>query len=473
MSDHATIQDRYLELALEEVFHGGPDRGLADRILKAATVSAPPAAIPHGPSPEDSAAGPDPAPVLELAAYRPARPWWRYALEGTAAACVAGLLVLLLVPGDEAPGTTETAPVVAQQSKLPQGITAAPDAEYSSSAPGEAVTATAGWYVLSAGAPALVVGEQRVDDVQGRAIAVVGEVPTEAQVRANSTFLYQNNISEEQVMNMQWIKAGALALCVISGSAWVDATLVQAQDRQAKERKEKSPEGYLEQLRNELKELENKLQRVRNMEENDKKQDMIERIENAIEDKKDQIADVEERIAERKRREAEKKEGDGNAQRRKDAAEKEAAERKAREEKAREDKARREKAREAEETEEEREARKRREEFEEVAKEAERERERERKELEEEEKRRKRQAEEEEMKARKEREEAERKRKEGERKEGDRKEGERKEEKREDVRDAKRRKEAEDKARKEAEERERKEKEAEEAAKRKEGDRKR
>lgn len=480
MSDHAAIRERYLELALEEVFHGGPDSGLADSILKAASAGAPRAEVPHGPSPEDSAAGHEPGQLIELAAHRPRRPWWRYAIEGAAAACVAAALVLLLAPTDEPATQREETPVVAQKPPLPEGITAAPDANFAQAALGGGLTATAGWYVVTTDAPSLRVGEHSVEDVKGRAVVVVGGIPSEAQVRAMGTFLYQNDITEAQLMKMEWMKAGAMALCVVWGSAWVNDTLVKAQDREGKVREEKTPEAYLEQLRAEMKELKAKLERTRNMEDGEEKQARIARIENAIVEKEKQIESVEKRIAQRKGNEVEKKE-DGNAQRRKDAAEKEAAERKAREAKERE----------REETEEEAAERKRREELEEAMREAKREREKADREAAEAEKRAKREAEEAEMRARKEREMEGKKREEAEREARKREEAEREaakkneksEEKRaeepkrkESAREAKKREE-EERKRKEAEEKERKAREQENAQKkeperRKEGEKK-
>ncbi|MBK8205530.1 MAG: hypothetical protein IPK87_01930 [Planctomycetes bacterium] len=370
MSDAATQAElRYLELALDEALHGGPDTGLAERIIKAA--NAPPALAVVAEQPEaDVSAGEhlaEPA-QLQLApsVRRSARPWWRYALEGAAAACVAGLFLLLVIPSDPESTLRET-PETAHKPAPPEGIKAAPDAKFTQAASG-GVNATAGWYVVSQGAPALEIDGHRVEDVQGRAVVVVGKIPEEAEVRAMGTFLYQNDITEAQVMTMNWFQNGALAICLLTGSAWVDNVYVSANDKEVRE--EKSPEAHLEQLRKDIKDLEAKLERARGIENERERKQKVERIENAIADKKKELEAAELRIAERKRREAEKKEGgkdDNSERRRKDAEEKERKTREEREAKEREERARKE--RERDETDEE--ARKRREDFERVRREAE------------------------------------------------------------------------------------------------------
>ncbi|MCC7510859.1 MAG: hypothetical protein IT464_15985 [Planctomycetes bacterium] len=363
MSDAATQAEmRYLELALDEALHGGPDTGLAERIIKAAGAAPALAVVTAQPEVEVPASESldNPAPLqLAPSMQRNARPWWRYALEGAAAACVAGLFLLLVIPSDPESTLPQT-PETAQKPVAPEGIKPAHDAKFTQAASG-GVTATAGWYVVSQGAPALEIDGHRVEDVQGRAVVVVGKIPEEAEVRAMGTFLYQNDITEAQVMKMNWFQNGALAICLLTGSAWVDNVYVSANDKEVRE--EKSPEAHLEQLRKDIKDLEAKLERARGIENERERKQKIERIENAIADKKKELEAVELRIAERKRREAEKKEGgkeDNSERRRKDAEEKERKAREEREAKVREERARKE--REKNETDEERRARKTREE---------------------------------------------------------------------------------------------------------------
>ncbi len=374
MSEATTQAEmRYLELALDEALHGGPDIGLADRIIKAANAAPALTVVAKQPEADVPAGDPlhEPAPLqLAPSVRRRTRWWWRYAIEGAAAACVVGLFLLLVIPSDPEPADREM-PRTAQRPAPPEGIKPAPDAMFTQAASGS-MRASAGWYVVSHGAPALEVDGHRVEDVQGRAVVVVGRIPEEAEVRAMGTFLYQNDITEAQVMKMNWVQSGALAICLLTGSAWVDNVYVSANEREVRE--EKNPEAHLEQLRKDIKELEAKLERARGIENERERKQKIQRIENAIADKKKELEAAELRIGERKRRDGEKKdsevkEGDNAERRRKDAEEKERKAREEREAKAREERARKE--REKDETEEERRARKDREEFDRIRREAE------------------------------------------------------------------------------------------------------
>ncbi|MCA8913927.1 MAG: hypothetical protein KDB90_00845 [Planctomycetes bacterium] len=348
MSDQATyVADLLLEDTLDEIFHGGPNPELAERILRAANGVEETAAE-AAPAQE---AAPVPAPVAAKTPLRllpgglRARPWLKYALEGVVAAGIAALLILIVMPGTDTVPNPSTPSSVA----LPDSVAATNDAQYTSAALGGGLAelqVERGWYVLTDGAPTVVDDGHRVEDVEGKVLVKVGEVPTQAELTAMMPWLSTHQIEEKDMSAKQWIKVGALAVCVMAGSAFVDNQYVSAQDSDRKVKESDRPAVKLAELEKELDALKAKLERARGLEDGREKRQKIERIENAIEDKEAQIAAAKERIRNAKdgenkdsdrKRESDSKESD----RRKDAERKD-GERDAdaeRERKAREDEA--------------------------------------------------------------------------------------------------------------------------------------
>lgn len=318
MSDQETyVAELLLEDAMDEVFHGGPSTDLADRILQTANgvEEADAETVPAQEAPAETAEPVPAAPMKLLPGGFRDRPWYRWAIDGAVAACVAAVLVLLFVPN------TEVEPKPPQVSvELPAGVAATDDAQYIPGVLGDAEDALqveGGWYVLTNGAPAVMSGGHRVDDVEGTVLVKVGEIPNEEELAAQMPWLTTQNILEEDMSAKQWIKVGALAVCVMAGSAWVNDSFVMAQDsdRQDSDRKEDAdrPAAKLAQLEKELEELEGKLERARGMEDGRDKRQKIARIENAIKDKKAEIANLKERIRNAEgndRRDGERKESD-------------------------------------------------------------------------------------------------------------------------------------------------------------------
>ena len=365
MSDQeGYVAELLLEDAMDEIFHGGPSTDLADRILRAANgvEEADAEVAPAQKAPAETAEPVPAAPALSNVAgplkLLPGglrdRPWYRWAIDGAVAACVAAVLVLLFVPNNE---VEPKPPAVSVE--LPAGVVATDDAQYTSDALGGAPGALqveGGWYVLTEGSPAVTNGGHRVEDVEGTVLVKVGDIPNEEELAAQMPWLTTQSIEEEEMSAKQWIKVGALAVCVIAGSAFVNDSYVSAQDSDRRE-SDVRPAVKLEQLEDELEALEAKLERARGMDDGEEKRRKIARIENAIEDKKTAIANLKERIRNAKdndRRERDGRDGrdgargrdgkdgeDGKDARRKDRkdgddaarrARKEDAERKAREE---------------------------------------------------------------------------------------------------------------------------------------------
>lgn len=287
------LADLLLQDAMDEVFHGGPSPELAKRILSAANGEAP--------------AAETPVPPLRL--VRPTRrPRWRWALEGAVAAGIAAMLLLLLMPAGK-----DGVPTVPES---PTGVAATHDAEFK--APADAVSygesqdmlVERGWYLLSDGAPPLVHGAHRVDGVKGMVVVRVGSIPLGVEVQAVQPWLNKNGIEETEMLNGNWIKAGALAICVLAGSAFVDEQYVNAQgvERERKEPEKRDAADRVKDLEDEIKDLEERLEEARELENERERAARIKRIEAALEGKREDLRKMKERI-ENARKEAEKKEG--------------------------------------------------------------------------------------------------------------------------------------------------------------------
>ena len=271
-----------------------------------------------------------------------------WAIEGVVAAGIAALLILIVMPGtDSKPNPSTPSSVM-----LPDSVAATNDAQYASAALGGGLAelqVERGWYVLTDGAPTVVGDGHRVEDVEGQVLVKVGEVPTQAELMAMMPWLTTHQIEEKDMSAKQWIKVGALAVCVMAGSAFVDNQYVAAQDSDRKVKESDRPAVKLAELEKELDALKGKLERARGLEDGREKRQKIERIENAIEDKEAQIAAAKERIRNAKdgknkdsdrkresdRKDADRKDGerDADAERERKAREDEAG-RKARKDEA-------------------------------------------------------------------------------------------------------------------------------------------
>ncbi len=205
MSDQEeSLVERAIENSLDEMFHGGPSPGLAGAVLAAAVARTP-----------------------EQQQRTPAsKPFIRWGLGFAAAASVAAIVAITLVlPGYRKPR------------ELPVGVVATPEASFWMEEHG-ALRAQSGWYVLTEGSPSLVHGPDSVRVGKGRTIVRVGELPDAQALQAMELWLKETGLSrtEENAMKMnQWVKAGALAVCVLAGVAWVNDIEVVAQEVAANE----------------------------------------------------------------------------------------------------------------------------------------------------------------------------------------------------------------------------------------------
>ena len=182
--------ERYLESALEELYQGGPDADLRERILQRDT-EAPQLSVVHDTLPRK-------------------RNWlW---LQAACAVLALGVIALLLVPRDD--------------EKLPETIAASGETGYR--VHDEEIELESGWYVLETGAPVATAGDSRIEQVNGRALVKVGEIPDETELQAHQEWLRQNGV-ENEMLSGNWIKVGGMAVCMLIGSAVVDGQPLHAQ----------------------------------------------------------------------------------------------------------------------------------------------------------------------------------------------------------------------------------------------------
>jgi hypothetical protein len=260
--------------------------------------------------------------------------WAIWLAQGAVAAGLVILLVVLVFPRD---------------AEVPSGVIATDDAEfeYDTAVEWPEIQADAGWYLLSDGAPPLTAAESRVEDVKGQVIVKVGDIPNPDEQAAMQPWFAQHQV--EAQMNGNWIKAGALSLLIVSGSAFVDGQYLSAQEvkkerKEAEVRKERKEAenaddvkkadrvaDELAKLREEIADLEARLAEARELENERERNARVERIENALTDKREKVADLEGKAdrerkerdddaAAKKRREAERRK---NAENDDDAAAKE------------------------------------------------------------------------------------------------------------------------------------------------------
>ncbi|MCA8936688.1 MAG: hypothetical protein KDB68_10865 [Planctomycetes bacterium] len=182
--------ERYLESALEELYQGGPDADLRERILQRDT-EAPQLSVVHDTLPRK-------------------RNWlW---LQAACAVLALGVIALLLVPRDD--------------EKLPETVAASGETGYR--VHDEEIELESGWYVLETGAPVATAGDSRIEQVNGRALVKVGEIPDETELQAHQEWLRQNGV-ENEMLSGNWIKVGGMAVCILIGSAVVDGQPLHAQ----------------------------------------------------------------------------------------------------------------------------------------------------------------------------------------------------------------------------------------------------
>ena len=341
MSDQvAYLDDLLLEDCLDEVFHGGPSPKLADKILAAASTVREASEV-QDPTPAlSSVEGPKPALRTVPLDSQTLLSLPRWATWLAKAAVAAGLVILLAVL------------VMPRDSEVPAGVVADSNAEfeYDTGVEWPEIQADAGWYLLSDGAPPLTAADSsvvsRVEDVKGQVIVKVGDIPNPDEQAAMLPWLAQHQV--EVQMNANWVKAGALSLLIISGSAFVDGQYLSAQDVKKERKAEKKDVGSgevkkddvkredkaadeLAKLREEIADLEERLAAARELEEGRERDARIQRIENALKDKRERIAEIEAKVADdkkqrdedaiaKKRREAERRK---NAEKDDDAAAKE------------------------------------------------------------------------------------------------------------------------------------------------------
>lgn len=145
----------------------------------------------------------DPAPRLAT--------WRRYA-QAAAILLVLGMVGWLLTRPDT----------------LPAGVLAGEGTDYRVRA--DHIELKSGWVLLSDGAPVLVVGVGRVENVNGRAVAGTG-IPGEDALDSLADQL-QLSAKERNAMKnpKRWITAGMLALCVLSGQALFNGQVVIAEE---------------------------------------------------------------------------------------------------------------------------------------------------------------------------------------------------------------------------------------------------
>ncbi|MCB9893645.1 MAG: hypothetical protein H6839_04275 [Planctomycetes bacterium] len=222
-------RERYLETALDELYHGGPSEDLVTRILSR-EVQAP----------------------LETAKHKPRPRTWLW-LQAAGVLLAIGLVALVVLPR--------------QANPLPDGVAASGGTyEFSRGR----LEINQGWYALTGGAPVVSRENTQIEQVTGRVLVKVGEVPDETELQAQKDWLRRNGM--ENAMNFKWIQAGGLAICVLAGTAVVDGSLIEAQkveaqddaakkkDWSAFEKDIKADKARLEEVEGEMRDLNAKIE---------------------------------------------------------------------------------------------------------------------------------------------------------------------------------------------------------------------
>ncbi|MCK6440453.1 MAG: hypothetical protein L6Q71_09685, partial [Planctomycetes bacterium] len=94
-----------------------------------------------------------------------------------------------------------------------------------------------GWLIATARAGSIRAGEARIDAVSGRVVIKQGEIPNNDEVEAMAAWLRDQGVEANMLKDRtKWLKRGALALVIVSGTALCDGVLVSAEDtKDAKE----------------------------------------------------------------------------------------------------------------------------------------------------------------------------------------------------------------------------------------------
>jgi len=301
-----SAHDSFMDLALEEAFHGGPDVALADRIIAAAKA---PKALAAEATAEATAQAAAQAPAVRATAGRrlpqTVRRWgMRRWVEAACVMAALAVLAALVFTGRPEP-------------EVPQGVQVAEDAKFDllpqdvlGPQGHPALQVNDGWYVVSTGAPAVIQGEHRVEMVEGKVVIKVGEIPTQSELAAKLPWLNEHQV-ENVMLNNKWVRVGGFAVLIAMGTALVDGNTLHAEEKDGNAVVER-PAAKVEQLKKEIAELEKKAERVNGMEEGEQKTNYKARVENALKEKRAQLAELEAKIAEGR---GDKKEGEADRER--------------------------------------------------------------------------------------------------------------------------------------------------------------
>lgn len=198
--------DNLLESDLDEILGARPAPDLRDNALARL------AARESGGAARPAPAAVDPAFKSATSTPAPRLARLRWLAQAAGIVLVLGLIGWLLTRPDT----------------LPRGVRAAAGAEYR--VRGDHIELNKGWILLADGAPVVVVGVGRVEDVHGRAVAGLGIPGGEAL----NLLAEELGLSAEETTMIadtrRWLTAGTLALCVLSGHVLFNGQTINAQD---------------------------------------------------------------------------------------------------------------------------------------------------------------------------------------------------------------------------------------------------
>lgn len=118
--------------------------------------------------------------------------------------------------------------VITKPKPLPPSIAASADANYRVHK--DHIELRSGWLLMTDNAPEVRAGSARVDRVSGRAVAGMG-VPDDKGVRVLATQLKLNEPERTMLSKPgNWLTAGSLALCVLTGTACLNGEQVQVEE---------------------------------------------------------------------------------------------------------------------------------------------------------------------------------------------------------------------------------------------------
>ncbi|MCC6574160.1 MAG: hypothetical protein IT462_10235 [Planctomycetes bacterium] len=141
------------------------------------------------------------------------RRWVRW-LEAACIVIALGGITWLLWPGN-------------RNTDLPSGVKASPDAAYAVSK--AAIRLDKGWLYIESGAPTIMVGDDRVDHIEGRAVIKArGLTPQEALEISRQESLRDLSPKEKDMLSnpKRWLAIGGVSICLFSGSIAVNGQTV-------------------------------------------------------------------------------------------------------------------------------------------------------------------------------------------------------------------------------------------------------